>query len=145
VVYCTANQSIRHGHMSWGFPLGDSRVSGQSGHIRYHPYLTSTGSAQISNLDLAKASESFTPTGTWQTTMNLIRVLTSCWMAIRFSMSISRLITMSRLRYLFRRTGMLGFEGNGTFQSLFFSLLHILELAMDWTLGYSSSKISCSP
>jgi hypothetical protein len=54
--------------------------------------------------------------------MNLIRVLTSCWMAIRFSMSISRLIIMSRLpsRYLSRRTG---FEGNGTFQSHFFSLL----------------------
>lgn len=61
-----------------------------------------------------------------------------------FSMSISRLITMSRLRYPSRRTGMLGFEGNGTFQSHFFSLLHTLELAMDWTLGDSSSKILCS-
>lgn len=126
--------------MSWGFPLGDSRVSGQSGHIR-----TRQAVLKYQTLIWRQQEASFTPTGTWQTTMNLIRVLTSCWMAICFSMSISRLIIMSRLRYLSRRTGMLGFEGNGTFQSHFFSLLHILELAMDWTLGDSSSKPLCSP
>ena len=60
-------------------------------------------------------------------------------------MSISRLITMSRLRYPSHRTGILGFEGNGTLQSHFFSLSHILKLAMDWTLGDSPPKILYSP